>query len=36
MITIRGQIKLDRPGGKDAVVKKDLINIVRDHLTLVD
>jgi uncharacterized protein YxjI len=34
VITIRGTIRLERPGGKDASVKKDLINIVRDHLTL--
>lgn len=34
VITIRGTIRLERPGHPDANVKKDLINIVRDHLTL--
>ena len=34
VITVRGTIRLERPGGKDGNVKKDLINIVRDHLTL--
>jgi uncharacterized protein YxjI len=34
VITIRGTIRLERPGKPDANVKKDLINIVRDHLTL--
>jgi len=34
LLTIRGQIKLDRDDAPGAVVKKDLINIVRDHMVM--
>lgn len=33
VITVRGTIRLDRNGGKGGVVKKDLVNIIRDHLS---
>ncbi|NTU81294.1 MAG: hypothetical protein HGA45_18260 [Chloroflexales bacterium] len=35
MLSIRGQMRLEREGGPSAVVKKDLINIVRDHMVLL-
>lgn len=34
LITIKDQIKLDRVGAPGAVVKKDMINIVRDHMVM--
>ncbi|NTU85045.1 MAG: hypothetical protein HGA45_37725 [Chloroflexales bacterium] len=35
MLSIRGQMRLERSGGASTVVKKDMINIVRDHMVLL-
>lgn len=34
LIQIRDQVKLDRKGSPSAVVRKDLINLVRDHFLM--
>jgi uncharacterized protein YxjI len=34
LIQVRDQVKLDRKGSPSAVVRKDLINVVRDHFVM--